>query len=159
MALINSWHRLWDEVSGDFKCAYPCPISSSQKETCTKIPKRYPAYAQREHNVLKSTKNIYGSRKVSFSWCTSLSENLSFLIELTKEKFDQCIYYYNSTILLTYVDEFLVLGRFKCFKTFVIRLRESYEITFTHYDSESGFLDLNHFAMKDNLHFDKKELH
>jgi hypothetical protein len=98
LALLNNWytHQI------DFVLAYA--------QAHMEIPKGVNLEgADGKGYVLKLLKNLYGQKQAGCVWYNHL---VNGLLELgfVRSTTDECVFYYNSSVLLVYVDDSILLG-------------------------------------------------
>jgi hypothetical protein len=105
--LIISIIKKWVVKQLDFVQAYPqAPI---QTELFMDIPKGYMVNGSDKNHVLKIIKNIYGQKQAGRVWNEFLIQGLLEL-GFTQSKYDMCLIWRSSCILVIYTDDAIVTG-------------------------------------------------
>jgi len=103
-ALLNNWytHQI------DFVLAYAqAPV---EREHYMEIPKGVNLEgADRKDYVLKLLKNLYGQEQAGRVWYNHFVNGLLDL-GFVRSTADECVFYYNKSVLLVYVDDSILLG-------------------------------------------------
>ncbi len=107
---ISLIHGL-ESRSIDFVLAFPqAPL---EEEVFTELPYGFGVDdAYRRKYVIKLKKNLYGLKQAGFNWFEHLSKGLKNR-GFSKSNIDPCIFYRGDAIIITYVDDCIVLYRNK----------------------------------------------
>lgn len=108
----------------------------------TAIPEGHTHYSKRATMVLRIHKNSYRSREEPMLWFLIISKNLRATYNFRQSLHDRSLFFDDKMIVLTYVDDFLVLGEKKQLHGFVKKKKKNYEITSTAIDGDYDFLGL-----------------
>ena len=107
---ISLIHGL-ESRSIDFVLAFPqAPL---EEEVFTELPYGFGVdEAYKRQHVIKLKKNLYGLKQAGFNWFEHLSKGLKNR-GFSKSNIDPCIFYRGDAIIITYVDDCIVLYRNK----------------------------------------------
>ena len=108
--MISLIHGL-ESRSIDFVLAFPqAPL---EEEVFTELPYGFGVdEAYKRQHVIKLKKNLYGLKQAGFNWFEHLSKGLKNR-GFSKSNIDPCIFYRGDAIIITYVDDCIVLYRNK----------------------------------------------
>ena len=107
LSIIHSWHS----KSIDFVLAFP------QAELDHDVFMEFPAgvcsdAGTRKEYVLKLKKNLYGLKDAAHNWFQMLSKGLTgSKLGFKPSEVDPCVFYRKDAIILTYVDDCLILSK------------------------------------------------
>ena len=73
------------------------------------IPGTKITYADKDKYVLKLVKNLYGQKQAGKVWYDHLKDKLTKL-GFIQSRFDECVFYYGTTIFLVYTDDTILVG-------------------------------------------------
>ncbi len=62
-----------------------------------------------EEYVLQLVRNLYGQKQTGRVWYQYLVDSLQE-IGFTRSSVDECVFYYNKSVLLVYVDDSILMG-------------------------------------------------
>ena len=107
--ILNMAARLgWKTRQLDFVQAYPqAPIET---DLYMEIPKGFLVNGDRTTYVLKLVKNIYGQKQAGRVWNKFLLDGLIKKLGFTQSKFDECVLWRGSYIMVIYTDDTIVTG-------------------------------------------------
>jgi len=99
LSVILGWHSR----QVDFVLAYP--QAEIPRPTYMELPRgiNIPGLDRSKH-VLKVLRNIYGGKDAGRTWYLHLKERLES-IGFIQSKFDECVFYRNTTIFIVYTDD------------------------------------------------------
>jgi hypothetical protein len=64
---------------------------------------------EKKEHVLKLVKNLYGQKQAGRVWYQHLRKNL-IKLGFKPSEFDECVFYYGTTIFIVYTDDTILLG-------------------------------------------------
>jgi hypothetical protein len=104
-SLLNDWHT----KQLDYVMAFP--QANVERELYMEIPKgvRLQGVTNNKDYVLQLVRNLYGQKQTGRVWYQHLVRGLE-KIGFTRSKIDECVFYYNKSILLVYVDDSILMG-------------------------------------------------
>jgi histone deacetylase 1/2 len=102
LAVINKWHTR----QVDFVLAYP--QADIETDLYMEIPRGFEFAGTRQTHCLQLKKNLYGQKQAGRVWNKHLHKGLVKL-GFKQSNVDECVYYRNSTILLCYVDDTILI--------------------------------------------------
>jgi hypothetical protein len=109
LAIINNWHT----KQLDFVLAFP--QADIERELYMKLPTGFSiegmtlSEEQKKDHVLKLVKNLYGQKQAGRVWYQHLRKNL-IKLGFQPSEFDECVFYYGTTIFIVYTDDTILLG-------------------------------------------------
>jgi hypothetical protein len=109
LAIINNWHT----KQLDFVLAFP--QADIERELYMKLPTGFSiegmtlSEEEKKDHVLKLVKNLYGQKQAGRVWYQHLRKNL-IKLGLQPSEFDECVFYYGTTIFIVYTDDTILLG-------------------------------------------------
>ena len=106
LAAIKNLHT----KSIDFVLAYP--QANLDVDIYMELPKGFNLGPESGRYLLKLQKNLYGLKQAGHNWFEKLSSALGNL-SINPSKADPCVFIRDDTIVLVYVDDFLVFPRDK----------------------------------------------
>ncbi len=104
-SLLNDWHTKQLDYVMEF------PQANVERELYMEIPKgvRLQGVKNNKDYVLQLIRNLYGQKQAGRVWYQHLVRGLE-KIGFTRSKIDECVFYYNKSVLLVYVDDSILMG-------------------------------------------------
>jgi hypothetical protein len=107
--LTQALFRNWKTKQIDFVLAFP--LAPVERDLYMEIPKgiRVDGAEDGEEYVLQLVRNLYGQKQTGRVWYQYLVDSLQE-IGFTRSSVDECVFYYNKSVLLVYVDDSILMG-------------------------------------------------
>ena len=124
LSVLHGYHSR----SIDFVLAFP--QAELKEDIFMEIPAGFSNSDIKKQYVLKLDKNLYGLKNAAFNWFQMLNDGLtSPNLNFVPSKIDPCVFYRKDCIILTYVDDCIILSKdLKVISNVVEHLKKDFDV-------------------------------